>query len=96
MSKLKCNEKSCKHNNYTVCDKQSIVLDEDAVCCSYQKKVLESLLEEFANEKYPEYSDVETSINCNEDTCYFNKDNYCKASEVMIESDAWCATYRRK
>ena len=96
MSKLKCNEKSCKHNNYTVCDKQSIVLDEDAVCCSYQKKVLESLLEEFANEKYPEYSDVETSINCNEDTCYFNKDNYCKESEVKIDSDAWCATYRRK
>ena len=96
MSKLKCEEKSCKHNNYTVCDKQSIVLDEDAVCCSYQKKILESILEEFANEKYPEYSDVETMINCNEETCIFNKNNFCKASEVRIDSDAWCSTYRRR
>lgn len=96
MSKLKCNERSCKHNCYTTCSKQSIILDDDAICCSYQRKVLDAINEEFANERYLEYSDVETSINCNEDTCYFNKDNFCKASEVKIDSDAWCTTYRKK
>ena len=96
MSKLKCNERSCKHNCYMACSKQSIILDDDAICCSYQRKVLDSIYEEFANERYPEYSDVETAINCNEDSCIFNKENFCKASDVKIDSDAWCTTYRRK
>lgn len=96
MSKLKCDERSCKHNCYKVCNKQSIVLDDDAICCSYQKQVIGSINEEFSNERYPEYNDVETMINCNEETCIFNKNNFCKASEVRIDSDAWCSTYRRK
>ena len=96
MNKLKCEERSCKHNCYLACNKQSIVLDEDAVCCSYKRKVENELSVEFSNERYPEYSDVETSINCNEETCYYNKDCLCKAKEVRIDSDAWCTTYRRK
>jgi hypothetical protein len=96
MSKLKCEERSCKHNCYLTCDKQSIILDDDAICCSYQRQVLDEIKTEFSNEKYPEYNDVETTINCNEDTCYFNKDRLCKASEVKIDSDAWCSTYRRR
>ena len=43
MSKLKCEERSCKHNCHLACNKQSIVLDDDAICCSYQK-VNEALL----------------------------------------------------
>ncbi len=96
MSKLKCNDRECKHNCCYACKKQSIILDDDAICCSFQKKMNGSLNEEFANDQYFDFSDVETSINCNEDTCYFNKDNYCRASEVKIDADAWCSTYRRK
>ena len=96
MNKLRCEERSCKHNCFEVCKKQSIVIDEDAICSSYQKKVLDAIKEEFSHERYPEYSDVETMINCHDDTCYFNKNNLCKASEVKIDSDAWCETYRRK
>ncbi|MCI5745748.1 MAG: hypothetical protein MR270_05640 [Erysipelotrichaceae bacterium] len=96
MSKLKCEDQDCRHNCYLACDKQCIVLDDDAVCCSFQKRTLESIQEEFASEKLSEYSDVETAINCNEETCYFNRDNFCKASEVKIDSDAWCTTYRKK
>lgn len=96
MSKLRCEERSCKHNCHLSCRKQSIVLDDDAICCSYQR-INETLLKtEFSNEKHPEYNDVETLINCNEETCVFNKDCLCKASEVKIDSDAWCSTYRRK
>ena len=51
---------------------------------------------EFASERFPEYNDVETAINCNEETCYYNKECFCKAPEVKIDSDAWCSTYRRK
>lgn len=96
MSKLRCEEKNCKHNCYFTCDKQSIVLDDDAVCCSFQKRVEDSMKNEFSNERYPEYNDVETAINCNETTCIYNKDCFCKAKDVRIDSDAWCATYRRK
>ena len=96
MSKLKCEERSCKHNCYYTCNKQSIILDDDAICCSYQKKLLDAINEEFASERYPEYSDVETAINCNDESCYFNYNNFCKASEVRIDSDAWCSTYRKK
>ena len=96
MSKLKCEERSCRHNCDLMCDKQSIVLDDDAICCSYQRKVFDQTKEEFAIERYPEYSDVETSINCNENSCLYNKNNFCKASEVKIDSDAWCTTYKRK
>ena len=96
MSKLKCEERSCKHKCYEACNKQSIILDEDAICCSYQRKVYDEAKEEFAIERYPEYSDVETSINCDENSCLYNKNNFCKASEVKIDSDAWCTTYKRK
>ena len=96
MSKLKCEERSCKHNCYLTCKKQSIVLDDDAVCCSYQKQSEDKTETEFASERFPEYNDVETSINCNEKTCFYNKECLCKAPEVKIDSDAWCATYRRK
>lgn len=96
MSKLRCNERECKHNCCMACNKQSIILDDDAICCSFQKKSNTSLNEEFANDKYFDFADVETAINCNEETCYFNKDNFCKASEVKIDADAWCSTYRRK
>ena len=96
MSKLKCEEKSCRHNCDFLCDKQSIVLDDDAICCSYQRKVLDSLKEEFAKEKFGRLNDIETAINCNEETCYFNVNNNCKATEVTIDSDAWCKTYRKK
>ena len=75
---------------------KSIVLDDDAVCCSYQRKTIDSMSEEFSNEKTPEYADLETIINCNENSCYFNMNNLCKASEVTIDSDAWCATYRKR
>lgn len=95
MSKLKCNERSCKHNCCMSCTKQSIVLDDDAICASYQRRNCD-VNEEFASEKYPDYSDMETSINCNEESCYYNNDNCCKASEVKIDSDAWCSTYRKK
>ena len=44
----------------------------------------------------PNYSDVETAINCNDETCYFNHDCFCRASDVKIDSDAWCETYRKK
>lgn len=96
MSKLRCDERSCKHNCYNSCNKQSIILDDDAICCSYQAQVIGSISEEFSNERYPEYSDFETMINCNEDTCIFNKNNFCKASEVRIDADAWCTTYRKR
>ena len=96
MSKLKCEERSCKHNCFETCKKQSIILDEDALCCSYQKKVVDESNSEFALDRYPEYSDVETSINCNESSCLHNKNNFCRASEVKIDSDAWCTTYTRK
>ena len=96
MNKLRCEEKSCSHNCNLYCDKQSIVLDDDAVCCSYQRKTIDSMSEEFSNEKTPEYADLETIINCNENSCYFNMNNLCKASEVTIDSDAWCATYRKR
>ena len=96
MSKLKCDEKSCKHNCYMACNKQSIVLDDDAICCSYQRQVLDAIKEEFSNDNYMDFNDTETSIICNEETCYFNNDNCCKASEVRIDADAWCATYRKK
>lgn len=96
MNKLRCEEKSCRHNCNLYCDKQSIVLDDDAVCCSYQRKTIDSMSEEFSNEKTPEYADLETIINCNENSCYFNMNNLCKASEVTIDSDAWCATYRKR
>ena len=43
MSKLKCEERSCKHNCHLACSKQSIVLDDDAICCSYQR-INETLL----------------------------------------------------
>ncbi len=96
MNKLKCEEKSCRHNCNLYCDKKSIVLDDDAVCCSYQRKTIDSMSEEFSNEKTPEYADLETTINCNENSCYFNMNNLCKASEVTIDSDAWCSTYRKR
>lgn len=96
MNKLKCEERSCKHNCSMICSKQSIVLDDDAICCSYQRKVLDSIYEEFDNEKFPEYNDLETSITCNEDSCCYNENNCCKANEVKIDSDAWCSTYRRR
>ena len=96
MNKLRCEEKSCRHNCKLYCDKQSIVLDDDAVCCSYQRKTIDSMSEEFSNEKTPEYADLETTINCNENSCYFNMNNLCKASEVTIDSDAWCATYSKR
>ena len=38
MSKLKCNERECKHNHFCICNKQCIVLDDDAVCVSFQKR----------------------------------------------------------
>ena len=96
MSKLKCEERSCKHNCHLSCNKQSIVIDDDAICCSYQR-INETLLKmEFSNERHPEYNDVETIINCNEETCIHNKECMCKALEVKIDSDAWCSTYRRK
>ena len=75
MSKLKCEERSCKHNCYLTCKKQSIVLDDDAVCCSYQKQSEDKTETEFASERFPEYNDVETSINCNEKTCFYNKEH---------------------
>lgn len=97
MSKLKCNEKECKHNNFCICNKQCIVLDDDAVCCSYQKKQpTDSFGYELGSDIAPSYSDVETAISCNDLSCYFNHDCFCKASDVKIDCDAWCETYRRK
>ncbi len=96
MNKLKCEEISCKHNCQKLCKKQSIVLDEDAICCSYQRANESTFKNEFASENLPENSDIETSINCNEETCLFNDKCLCKAHEVTIDSEAWCSTYRRK
>lgn len=98
MSKLKCEEKSCRHNNCKVCNKQCIVLDEDAVCCSFQlKNEFDNRFGyEMGNDMAPTYSDVETAINCNDETCFFNRDCFCRASDVKIDNDAWCDTYRRK
>ena len=98
MSKLKCFEKSCRHNSCLVCNKQCIVLDDDAICCSYSQKTQfdNKVNVEAAKEISPNYSDVETSINCNDETCYYNHDCFCRASDVKIDSDAWCETYRRK
>ena len=97
MSKLKCNEKECKHNQSCICNKQCIVLDDDAVCCSYQRKPMDGKANlEFASDLTPSYLDVETAINCNDLSCYFNRDCFCKASDVKIDCDAWCETYRRK
>ena len=61
-----------------------------------QRQVLNAIKEEFSNDSYLDYNDTETSIVCNEETCYYNNDNCCKSSEVRIDSDAWCATYRKK
>lgn len=96
MNKLKCEERSCKHNCHELCKKQSIVLDDDAICCSYQRAGDQTLSNEFANEKFPDYGDMETSINCNEETCVYNEKCICKAHEVQIDSEAWCSTYRKK
>ena len=80
MSKLKCNERECKHNHFCICNKQCIVLDDD----------------ELGGDITPSYSEMETAISCNDLSCYYNKDCYCKASDVKIDCDAWCETYRRK
>ncbi len=95
MSKLKCVEKECKHNQFCLCNKQCIVLDDDAVCCSYQKRQPTDLNVEFALDDMPP-ADIETAISCNDLSCFFNKDCFCRASDVKIDCDAWCETYRRK
>ena len=96
MSKLRCNEKDCRHNCYSSCKKQCIVLDDDAVCCSFSKKSIHELNTEMSKDMSPNYSDVETAINCNDETCYFNHDCFFLACDVKIDSDAWCETYRKK
>lgn len=95
MSKLKCTEKECKHNQFCLCNKQCIVLDDDAVCCSYQKRQIEDANVEFAAEDLTT-ADIETTISCNDLSCFFNKECRCRASDVKIDCDAWCETYRRK
>ena len=72
MSKLKCNERSCRHNSFCLCSKQCIVLDEDAVCCSFQKEVPPDNYPhyEFSKEISPSYADVETTINYNNFTTF--------------------------
>mgnify|MGYP004538214535 FL=1 len=94
MNKLTCDERTCKHNCKCVCKKQSIIVDEDAICCSYQlKNENDSYNEEFALDNY---ADLETAISCSEESCIFNNESRCKAQEVKIDSDAWCTTYRRR
>lgn len=98
MSKLKCNERECKHNHFCICNKQCIVLDDDAVCVSFQKRqpTDTKFSYELGGDITPSYSEMETAISCNDLSCYYNKDCCCKASDVKIDCDAWCETYRRK
>ena len=75
-----------------------IVLDDDAVCVSFQKRqpTDTKFSYELGGDITPSYSEMETAISCNDLSCYYNKDCYCKASDVKIDCDAWCETYRRK
>ena len=84
-----------QENILNYCNEKNMSIDLRFACFGDKNKFYMNN-EEFSVEKYPEYSDVETSINCNENSCLYNKNNFCKASEVKIDSDAWCTTYKRK
>jgi hypothetical protein len=95
MSKIKCNQKKCKHNNCEHCMLDGIQVDKEANCKSYEEGESKSN----HNFEFASFESLGNSVMCNATECLYNKHKNCIVSHLNIgksQNNAPCIDYEKR
>lgn len=94
MSKIKCNQKKCKYNNYEHCMKEGIKVDEKADCKSYEEgQKIDNSKFEFAT-----FESLRNIVKCNATECLYNRQKNCTVENLNIgrnNNSAPCVDFKK-
>lgn len=95
MSKIKCNQEKCKYNDCEHCMLESIKVDTEANCKSYE----EGLRTDNSKFEFASFESRANRVSCNATDCLYNQQKNCTVDHLNIgksQNNAPCVDFEKR